>query len=162
MDLIRSLKALADENRMKILNILLTADLCVDALSNRLDISKPAVSQHFRVLRKAGLIRGEKRGYWTHYMVERQAIAKISLKFKELSAEPQTLKTICVKASKSSVNRSKSKEVIMCQNCCQKPEKLKDKPENCSPAKILECHGDIKDHPCTKENCTPENNEEKA
>ncbi len=41
----------------------------------------------------------------------------------------------------------------MCQpNCCQKPENLKGKPENCTPEQIRECHGDVQDHPCTKEN----------
>lgn len=31
---------------------------------------------------------------------------------------------------------------------CQKPEELKDKPENCSPEQIKKCHGDVKEHPC--------------
>ncbi len=33
---------------------------------------------------------------------------------------------------------------------CQKPENLKEKPEECSPEQILKCHGDIKGHPCEK------------
>lgn len=33
--------------------------------------------------------------------------------------------------------------------CCQKPEKLKNKPEQCSPEQIKECHGPAKKHPCT-------------
>ncbi len=37
----------------------------------------------------------------------------------------------------------------MCQNCCQQPEKLKDKPESCTPEQIRECHGDDAGHPCT-------------
>ena len=65
MLLVHSLKALADENRMKILVMLLNSDLCVGALATHLGILKPAVSQHLRVLCKAGLGRGEKRGYWT-------------------------------------------------------------------------------------------------
>lgn len=42
----------------------------------------------------------------------------------------------------------------MCEQekCCQKPMQLKDKPENCSPEQIIECHGDVKEHPC----CSPE------
>jgi hypothetical protein len=31
---------------------------------------------------------------------------------------------------------------------CQKPEKLKGKPEECTPEQIRECHGDVKKHPC--------------
>lgn len=159
MDFIRVLKALADENRMKILTILINGDLCVGALSNQVNISKPAVSQHLRVLRKAGLIRGEKRGYWTHYVVNSEAIADISTKLKNLSAAPHVIKSICLRNDKIPVNKTKSEENIMCQNCCQQPDKLKDKPENCSPTMIIDCHGDTKEHQCTKENCTPENNE---
>ncbi len=31
---------------------------------------------------------------------------------------------------------------------CQKPERLKGKPEECSPEQIKECHGDVAKHPC--------------
>lgn len=33
-------------------------------------------------------------------------------------------------------------------NKCHNPEKLKDKPENCTPEQIEECHGDRKIHDC--------------
>ena len=39
----------------------------------------------------------------------------------------------------------------MCKGCCERPEKLKDKPENCTPEQIRECHGDVKTHPCQGE-----------
>ncbi|SLM32260.1 Transcriptional regulator, ArsR family [Desulfamplus magnetovallimortis] len=94
MSLIQSLKALADENRMKILTLLMKGDLCVGALANRLEISKPAVSQHLKILREAGLIKGEKRGYWTHYVVEREAIANISKQIGELISPPDAFEII--------------------------------------------------------------------
>jgi hypothetical protein len=37
----------------------------------------------------------------------------------------------------------------MCKDGCQYPERLKGKPEECSPEQIKE--GDTKDHPCEKE-----------
>ena len=44
------------------------------------------------------------------------------------------------------------KEVkAMCQCCCEKPDKLKGKPEECTPVQIKECHGDVKNHPCAGE-----------
>ena len=38
----------------------------------------------------------------------------------------------------------------MCKNesCCLKPEKLKGKPEECTPEQIAECHSDEEGHPC--------------
>jgi len=155
MLLVQSLKALADENRMKILAMLLNSDLCVGALAARLGISKPAVSQHLRILRKAGLVRGEKRGYWTHYMVDRQAIVRIAEELNKLGETPRTFNTICWRISETPPDKSGTKEVDMCQNCCQQPDKLKDKPENCTPEQIRQCHGDTKEHPCSKEDCAP-------
>ncbi len=38
----------------------------------------------------------------------------------------------------------------MCKDCCQQPEKLKDRPENCTWEQIRECHGDVAEHPCTQ------------
>ncbi len=36
---------------------------------------------------------------------------------------------------------------------CKHPEKLKGKPEECSPAQIKQCHGDAKRHPCVAAKC---------
>ncbi len=33
---------------------------------------------------------------------------------------------------------------------CRKPENLKGSPKDCSPEQIRKCHGDAKNHPCTK------------
>jgi DNA-binding transcriptional ArsR family regulator len=74
---IAQLKGLADANRLRILNLLLTHDLCVGALAHHLRLSKPAVSQHLKVLRVAGLVKGEKRGYFTHYLVQREALRQV-------------------------------------------------------------------------------------
>lgn len=49
-------KALADENRLLLLRLLLRRNCCVRALARQLDISEAAVSQHLKVLREAGLI----------------------------------------------------------------------------------------------------------
>ena len=36
------------------------------------------------------------------------------------------------------------------KKACEHPEKLKGKPQDCSPEQIRECHGDAKDHPCVE------------
>jgi len=157
MSFIKSLKALADEKRLKILKMLLRSDLCVGALANHLGVSKPAVSQHLQILRKAGLVKGEKRGYWTHYMVDRHALARIAAELNELSARDKRYETICWRINESPAKTHQPEEVDMCQNCCQQPDKLRDNPENCTPEQIRECHGNTKEHPCLKENPVSEN-----
>jgi ArsR family transcriptional regulator len=156
MRLFRRLKALADENRLRILKMLINSDLCVGALVKHLGISKPAVSQHLQILRKAGLVKGEKRGYWTHYLVDRQALSAIAMEINGMAASGKPRGTICWRIDDSPVNIYQLKEGAMCQNC-QQPIKLKEKPENCNPEQIRECHGDVKEHPCTNEKPVPEN-----
>ncbi|MEJ2167779.1 MAG: metalloregulator ArsR/SmtB family transcription factor [Desulfobacterales bacterium] len=107
MPLIKSLKALADERRLKILHLLIANDLCVGALAKHLNISKPAVSQHLQILRKAGLVKGEKRGYWTHYAVDRQALAQIAAELNDLAAKEKTPTTICWRIDEISENKAK-------------------------------------------------------
>jgi len=38
---------------------------------------------------------------------------------------------------------------------CQQPDKLKGKPEECSPEQVRECHGEVTQHPCAKEKQPP-------
>jgi len=61
--------ALGVESRIRILQLLRERALCVNALAARLGMTAAAVSQHLRVLRDAGLVRGERRGYFVHYTV---------------------------------------------------------------------------------------------
>ena len=67
--------ALADPTRLKLLKLLCrqrTPDaLCVNALAALLGVTQSAVSQHLRVLRAIGLVKGERRGYHIHYFVNR-------------------------------------------------------------------------------------------
>jgi len=54
---VKILRAIGEENRMQMIRLLLKGDFCVGALARILNMSKPAVSQHLKVLREAGLIR---------------------------------------------------------------------------------------------------------
>ncbi len=68
------LKALADDTRFKIVDTLLHYNYCVSALARSLDITEAAVSQHMQILKKVGIVTSEKRGYFTHYEINRDVI----------------------------------------------------------------------------------------
>ena len=68
---IAAFKALADENRMLILRLLLRRNCCARALARQLDISEAAVSQHLKVLREAGLDRKSTRLNSSHRSLSR-------------------------------------------------------------------------------------------
>ena len=68
-ELARMLKVLSVETRVRMVQFLEGRALCVNALAARLDVTQGAVSQHLRVMRDAGLVVAEKRGYFVHYRV---------------------------------------------------------------------------------------------
>lgn len=63
-------KALSDPTRLKIIRLLSRRKpmLCVGALAHRLGISQPAVSQHLRVLKNAGILKAQRFGFHVHYV----------------------------------------------------------------------------------------------
>ena len=66
-DLSRVFRALSVDSRVRIVQLLAERTLCVGALSNLLGISAGAVSQHLRILKDAGLVESDRRGYFIHY-----------------------------------------------------------------------------------------------
>jgi ArsR family transcriptional regulator, arsenate/arsenite/antimonite-responsive transcriptional repressor len=95
-ELTEILKALGDETRFNILTTLLCHDYCVGALAKKLKVTESAISQHLRILRNAGIVRGDKRGYYTHYRVDREALKKLAGELVQLS-DTEPLKTECRK-----------------------------------------------------------------
>lgn len=74
MELEQMLRALGEPTRLRIFRLLLERRHCVRSLARKLEISEPAVSQHLKVLREAGLVHGEKYGHHTHYLPEQAAL----------------------------------------------------------------------------------------
>ncbi len=147
MDLSNTFKALSDESRFKLVHLLLTHDFCVGALAHHLRITEAAVSQHLKQLREVGLVRGEKRGYWTHYMVDRAKLEDLAEALRNLTELPPCPEGLCSRnlTQKTDCRKGRKK---MCDCKCQHPEKLQGKPEECSPKQIEKCHGKTAKHPC--------------
>ena len=78
METVTVLKALADENRLQIVQLLLQHKHCVRALAKKLEISEAAVSQHLKVLKDAELLFGERQGHHMHYEVNRDVLQELS------------------------------------------------------------------------------------
>jgi len=93
-DAARLFAALSDPTRLRLLELLSrqipNSALCVTALAQCLDVSQPAVSQHLRVLRNAGLLKAEKRGPRTHYFIDTKALENLRrLADRALSLDPR-------------------------------------------------------------------------
>jgi len=70
--------ALGDPTRLRLVKLLcrqsLPDALCVNALASRLGITQSAVSQHLRVLKSIGLVKGKRRDYYVHYRINPEAL----------------------------------------------------------------------------------------
>src|SRR5687768_9535772 len=69
------LQLIAHPIRLQILALLSQCadQLCVCDIEDSLPVKQPTVSHHLRLLREAGLIEGEKRGLYVHYVVNQEA-----------------------------------------------------------------------------------------
>lgn len=87
--LARILKVLSVGTRVRIIQLLKGRPLCVGSLAARLDVTQGAVSQHLRILRDAGLVAAEKRGYFVHYRLNGRALAKCRALLEDLLEAPE-------------------------------------------------------------------------
>lgn len=67
---LRIMKALADENRLRILKLIEYKPLCVCELQVVLDIVQSAVSRHLKILEDAGLIARRRAGVWVEFYID--------------------------------------------------------------------------------------------
>jgi ArsR family transcriptional regulator, arsenate/arsenite/antimonite-responsive transcriptional repressor len=75
------LKALSDPVRLRLLSVVAShtgGEACVCELSAGIDLTQPTISHHLKVLRRAGLLAGERRGSWVYYRVVPQALQQLS------------------------------------------------------------------------------------
>jgi ArsR family transcriptional regulator len=63
--------ALADENRLRLLNLIKGGEICVCHLQGVLQTNQPKISRHLAYLRKAGLVEARRDGRWTHYRLKK-------------------------------------------------------------------------------------------
>ncbi|MGA1863807.1 MAG: ArsR/SmtB family transcription factor [bacterium] len=99
----RTLKALADKNRLRILKLLEKKKMCVCELAYILGITQPSVSKHLKKLTSAGLIEKEQDGFWTnYYLKEDNKYSKALLRNLKLWLnEDKTIKEDLKKAQKA-------------------------------------------------------------
>jgi DNA-binding transcriptional ArsR family regulator len=69
-------KILSVDKRIEIIELLKKKTMNVNALARRIGVTQSAISQHLRVLKAAGLVNDERKGYWIHYSLDRQTLEK--------------------------------------------------------------------------------------
>ncbi len=73
-DLVKATKALSDESRLRVLNLLLERECCVCEVMQALDISQSKASRILSVLYDAGFLKLRKDGLWSLYSIDRDGM----------------------------------------------------------------------------------------
>ena len=74
-DAIKAFKALSDETRLRILNILMERECCVCEVMQALDISQTRASRNLAALYDAGFLKLRKDGLWSLYSIDKEGMS---------------------------------------------------------------------------------------
>ena len=67
---IRVFKALSDEQRVRVLELLCEGETCACHLLEDLEISQPTLSHHMKILCESGIVRSRRAGKWNYYAID--------------------------------------------------------------------------------------------
>lgn len=67
-------KALSDETRQKILEMLQQREMCVSDIVESFNISQPTVSHHLNILKNVGLVESRKEGKLVFYSINQENV----------------------------------------------------------------------------------------
>jgi ArsR family transcriptional regulator, arsenate/arsenite/antimonite-responsive transcriptional repressor len=73
-DYITVIKALSDETRLEITDMLSGGELCACKILEEFDITQPTLSYHMKILTESGIVAGRREGAWMHYSLNRECV----------------------------------------------------------------------------------------
>ncbi len=75
-DLTKAFRALSDETRLRILNLILERECCVCEVMQALEISQTRASRNLSVLYDAGFLKLRKDGLWSLYSIDQKGMSE--------------------------------------------------------------------------------------
>ena len=85
-ELAKVLKAAADPNRLKMLDLLSCGKMCGCDFIEELGLSQPNVSHHLKILKEAGLVTANKNGRWVEYRVNQEKLEWVQEELGQVAA----------------------------------------------------------------------------
>ena len=70
-------KAVCDENRIQILELLQGGVGCACSLLEEMQITQPTLSHHMKILCDSGVVIGRKEGKWMHYSISKDGLENV-------------------------------------------------------------------------------------
>lgn len=75
----KMIKAMADANRLKIIDILSCGTMCACNILENFDFTQPTLSHHMKVLQEAGIVTAEKNGKWQNYTLDPRFVKQLPI-----------------------------------------------------------------------------------
>ena len=79
------LKALADDTRLSIVQLLTNGEHCACKILEHYSITQPTLSYHMKILCESGLVTARRDGAWMHYALNREPLEQLNTLIKALS-----------------------------------------------------------------------------
>ena len=79
-------KALCDERRQRILELLHSGEKCACVLMEEMGMPQSSLSYHMKILCDSGIVTSREEGKWTHYQISRQGSEQAIQLLKEITA----------------------------------------------------------------------------
>lgn len=91
VDCVAFCKALADETRQDILQMLMEEEKCVSDLVEAFATSQPTISHHLNILKTLGLVSSRKEGKHVYYSIHRENVVECcGMLIAKFESEPAT------------------------------------------------------------------------
>ena len=82
----RVFKAMCDERRQRILELLQGGEKCACVLIEQMDMPQSSLSYHMKILCDSGIVTGREEGKWTHYRISPEGSARAVELLREITA----------------------------------------------------------------------------
>ena len=83
---VKIFKALSDEKRLNILNLLKEGEKCACVLIEYMNIGQSALSYHMKILCDSGIVESRQEGKWTHYRLSKSGSEYAAKRLLELTS----------------------------------------------------------------------------
>jgi len=85
------MKALSDETRLEIIDLLGDGEMCACALLDQFEITQPTLSYHMKMLKDCGLVDSRKDGIWVKYSVNHEKLDELKDFFQTMAKQNTTV-----------------------------------------------------------------------
>lgn len=92
---VKIFKALCDEKRLRIIDLLKSGEKCTCVLIEKMDIGQSSLSYHMKILCESGIVKSRQDGKWTHYKLSKSGSEYAIKRLREITMENENTVNCC-------------------------------------------------------------------